>query len=138
MMSRLYWVGLYEDSNRFKWFFQVDLTPAILPAIGYFAKCVVAGGKHTLILLVVWCWVLTDIQFYGPCPVTSPYHSPRRFPSWLHQPVTPWPYDTPASRTTFFAPLSWLTSSLVSVWGISGLELADLYVCVIASDVDVT
>ena len=51
MMLRLYWVGLYEDSNRFKWFFQVDLTPTILHGIGYFAKCIVAGGEHILILL---------------------------------------------------------------------------------------
>ena len=61
MMSRLYWIGLYEDSNRFKWFFQVDLTPAILPAIGYFAKCVVAGGKHIFLLAGRMVWVLTNI-----------------------------------------------------------------------------
>ncbi|KAF8260533.1 hypothetical protein EI94DRAFT_889905 [Lactarius quietus] len=35
----LYWIGLYEDSNKWKWFFKVDCAPAI----GYFAKCV-AGG----------------------------------------------------------------------------------------------
>jgi len=30
----LYWIGLYEESNKWKWFFQVDLAPAI----GYCAK----------------------------------------------------------------------------------------------------
>jgi len=25
----LYWIGLYEESNKWKWFFQVDLAPAI-------------------------------------------------------------------------------------------------------------
>jgi hypothetical protein len=33
--SRLYWIGLYEDSNKWKWFFQVDFAPAI----GYCVKC---------------------------------------------------------------------------------------------------
>lgn len=69
MMSRLYWVGLYEDSNRFKWFFQVDLTPAILPGIGYFAKCMVAGGKHILILLTVRRGYSRTYSFMGIVPL---------------------------------------------------------------------
>ena len=44
---RLYWFGLYEDSMKWKWFFQVDLAPAI----GYCAKCAVAECKHTHLLL---------------------------------------------------------------------------------------
>ncbi|KAF8261890.1 hypothetical protein EI94DRAFT_748462 [Lactarius quietus] len=30
----LYWIGLYEASNKWKWFFEIDFAPAI----GYFAK----------------------------------------------------------------------------------------------------
>ena len=40
--SRLYWIGLYEGSNKWKWFFQVDLASAI----GYCAMRMVGGGKH--------------------------------------------------------------------------------------------
>ena len=52
MMSRLYWIGLYEDSNKWKWFFQVDSAPAI----GYCAMRVVGGRKQTYVLLVVFPW----------------------------------------------------------------------------------
>jgi hypothetical protein len=41
MISRLYWIGLYKCSNKCKWLFQVDLM--ILPTIGRFVKCVLAG-----------------------------------------------------------------------------------------------
>ena len=39
-MSRLYWIGLYDerDSKKREWFFQVDLAPAI-------AKRIVEKGK---------------------------------------------------------------------------------------------
>jgi hypothetical protein len=40
---RLYWAGLYEESNKWKWFFQVDFAPAI----GYFLMRGVAECKHT-------------------------------------------------------------------------------------------
>ena len=40
---RLFWIGLYEDSNKLKWFFQVD-----------FAMRVVWEGKHIYSLLAVW------------------------------------------------------------------------------------
>jgi len=39
LIVMLYWVGMYEDSNKWKWFFQVDSAPAI----GYCAKRVVGG-----------------------------------------------------------------------------------------------
>ena len=42
---RLFWIGLYEDSNKLKWFFQVD-----------FAMRVVWEGKHIYSLLAVWRW----------------------------------------------------------------------------------
>ena len=47
---RLFWIGLYEDSNKLKWFFQVDFAPTI----GYFAMRVVWEGKHIYSLLAVW------------------------------------------------------------------------------------
>ena len=46
---RLYWFGLYEDSIKWKWLFQVDLAPAI----GYCAKRAVAECKHTYTSLAV-------------------------------------------------------------------------------------
>ena len=46
--SRLYWIGLYEDSNKWKWFFQVDLAPAI----GYCVKRGVAVCKRTYIIFL--------------------------------------------------------------------------------------
>ena len=49
--SRLYRIGLYEDSNKLKSFFQVDLAPAI----GYYTMRVVGEGTYTYMLLVVWC-----------------------------------------------------------------------------------
>ena len=42
MTSRLYWIGLYEESKKWKAFFQVDYAPAI----SYFAKCVFGTGTH--------------------------------------------------------------------------------------------
>ena len=44
-MSRLYWIGLYEGSNKWKSFFQVDLSPAFV----YCAKCMLAESEHTYI-----------------------------------------------------------------------------------------
>ena len=49
--SRLYRIGLYEDSNKWKWLFQVDLAPAI----GYCTMRVVGEGMYTYMLLGVWC-----------------------------------------------------------------------------------
>ena len=50
-MSKLYWIGLYEGSNKCNWFFKVDYAPAT----GYFAMRVAGAGKNTYILPVVWC-----------------------------------------------------------------------------------
>ena len=47
--SRLFWISLYKDSNKWKWFFHVDFALVI----GYFAMYVVGDGMHTYILLVV-------------------------------------------------------------------------------------
>ena len=44
-ISRLYWIGLYERSNKWKSFFQVDLSPALV----YCAKCMLAESEHTYI-----------------------------------------------------------------------------------------
>jgi 5'-3' exonuclease len=41
-MSRLYWVGIYEGSNKWKWFFPVDFAPAI----GYFPMRAIGECKH--------------------------------------------------------------------------------------------
>ena len=43
-MSRLYWIGLYEErhAKKWEWFFRVDLTPSI----GYCTTRVVGGGQH--------------------------------------------------------------------------------------------
>ena len=41
--SRLYWISLYEDSTKSKWFFQVDLAPAI----GYVPMRATGKCKHT-------------------------------------------------------------------------------------------
>ncbi|KAF8260541.1 hypothetical protein EI94DRAFT_890234 [Lactarius quietus] len=45
----LYWIGLFEerDSNKWRWFFQVDLSHAI----GYYAKRVFGGVMWPLIFL---------------------------------------------------------------------------------------
>ena len=51
-MSRLYWIGLYENSNKWKWFFEVDFAPAI----GHFAMRMFGGRKHTYMLLAVRRW----------------------------------------------------------------------------------
>jgi hypothetical protein len=42
-MSRLYWVGLYEEEGpeKWQWFFRADLAPAI----GYCAKCFIGECK---------------------------------------------------------------------------------------------
>ena len=45
MTSRLYWIGLYEDSNEWKSFFQVDLAPAF----DYCAKRMLGECEHTYI-----------------------------------------------------------------------------------------
>ncbi|KAF8260542.1 hypothetical protein EI94DRAFT_1748173 [Lactarius quietus] len=58
----LYWIGLYEerDSYKWRWFFKVDLSPAI----GHYAKRVVGGAMWPLLLLgralriVLWSLLL--------------------------------------------------------------------------------
>jgi len=60
--SRLYWIGLYEerDSYKWRWFFKVDLSPAI----GHYTKRVVGGAMWPLLLLgralriVLWSLLL--------------------------------------------------------------------------------
>jgi len=54
----LYWIGLYENSDQWKWFFQVDLAPAI----GYFAMRTV-GGALWLPLLYSGKFVLLSLLF---------------------------------------------------------------------------
>ena len=51
MISRLYWIGLYDDSKKWKCFFRVDLAPAI----GYCAMRVVGECESTYMSQVVWC-----------------------------------------------------------------------------------
>ena len=53
VISRLYWIGLYEEreAKKWEWFFQFDLAPVIC----YCTKRVVGGGQHTPSLTVAWC-----------------------------------------------------------------------------------
>ncbi|KAF8258969.1 hypothetical protein EI94DRAFT_1618631 [Lactarius quietus] len=48
----LYWIGLYEerDSNKWRWFFQVNLSPAIAHCAKRVVGCLVGGGMYTCIL----------------------------------------------------------------------------------------
>ncbi|KAF8260537.1 hypothetical protein EI94DRAFT_890007 [Lactarius quietus] len=63
LTAMLYWVGLYEESNKWKWFFQVDFAPAI----GHFAKCLGGGVMWLLFYLdsvlvfVLLHWMLCSL-----------------------------------------------------------------------------
>jgi len=54
----LYWIGLYEDSNKWKWFFHVDFAPAI----GYCAKRVV--GEFIWLLFCIGSWPIFTSLYY--------------------------------------------------------------------------
>lgn len=45
LTALLYWIGLYEESNKWKSFFQVDLSPALV----YCAKRMLGESEHTYI-----------------------------------------------------------------------------------------
>ena len=62
-MSRLYWIGLYEEQHakKWEWFFGADLTPAI----GYCTTRIVGGSQHAHIYDSRVTLVLTRITVMG-------------------------------------------------------------------------
>ncbi|KAN0131800.1 hypothetical protein V8E53_010328 [Lactarius tabidus] len=66
----LYWIDLYEGSNKCQWFFQLDYAPPI----GYFAKSTVGGGPLAVVLLPQHTRVLVAGPFADPrgCKCTYP------------------------------------------------------------------
>jgi len=73
----LYWISLYEESNKWKWFFQVDLAPAI----GHCAMCGLAeficlllfdfDGKPVFVILLCslnWLIVFVNACYFPDAP----------------------------------------------------------------------
>jgi len=56
----LYWISLYEESNKWKWFFQVDFAPAI----GYCLKCWAVLMWHSDSLLIFLNLMLSFLTGY--------------------------------------------------------------------------
>jgi hypothetical protein len=78
--SRLYWIGLYEDSKKWEWFFQVDLAPGI----GYCTKRVVGEVMWLLFLFDGLLFISLLGNFLGNLAgllfvITAP-HIPRGAP----------------------------------------------------------
>ena len=97
MVSRLYWVGLYEErhAKKWEWFFRADLTSAI----GYCTTRVVGGGQYahiydsrvTLVLIrITVLGVLFSLR--GTLAVTSLSSLPVFLLSYFvsHVPLDAW------------------------------------------------
>ena len=134
MTLRLYWVGLYEDSNKWESFFQVDLSPAFI----YCAKRMLGESEHTYITGCVALVLMNELTVLSMFTLNRLavvlLLNPLTFPLLLYllQQRSQDPSDFPM---VFWFALGLIQSLIVElIWS----RVCRRVVCAIASSLDMT